>query len=83
VSPQIAFLATCPRCKREQLHDRFTVADLMELLYIGSPIEAHCAFCDEFWTVSLQKRVELGEVVAAACGAAAPPTPPQVKMVID
>ena len=83
MSQAIAFAATCPQCKREQLQDGFTVADLMRLLYVGYPVEAYCAFCCEFWTVSLQKRVELGEVVAAACGAASPLTPPQLTMVID
>jgi len=42
----------------------------MELLYVGYPIKAHCVSCGEVWTVS-QKRVELGEVVAAVCGWAA------------
>jgi hypothetical protein len=40
----------------------------MILLYGGYPIEAFCEFCGEFWTVSLHKRIELGEVVAAVCG---------------
>jgi hypothetical protein len=45
------------------------------LLYGGYPIEAYCTFCDEFWIVSIQKRVELGEFVAAACGRTSAPTP--------
>ena len=47
----------------------------MRLLYGGYPVEAYCALCDEFWIVSIQKRVELGEFVAAACGATSSPTP--------
>jgi hypothetical protein len=83
MSHAIVFAARCPQCRRDQLQDNFTVADLMELLYGGDPIDAYCAFCGRFWTVSVQQRVELGEVVAAACGAAAPLPPPQLKMVID
>jgi hypothetical protein len=57
-----------PAVQAQAAAARLSVADLMRLLYVGYPIEAHCAFCCEFWTVSLRKRVELGEVVAAACG---------------
>jgi hypothetical protein len=78
----IFFSATCPQCGREQLQGSVTVADLMRLLYGGDPIEAYCSSCDALWTVSVQKRVELGDAVAAACGSASSPTPPQVKMVI-
>ncbi len=69
MSHVIEFAATCPRCKREQLQESFTLADLMGLLYGGSPIKAYCSSCDGFWTVNVQKRVELGELVAARCGA--------------
>jgi hypothetical protein len=75
VSLAIDFSSTCPHCKREQLQEGYTLADLMRLLYGGSPIEAYCALCDEFWIVSIQKRVELGEFVAAACAASSSPTP--------
>jgi hypothetical protein len=68
VSPEIVFLATCPRCQCEQLQHGFTAADLMGLLYSGYPIEARCASCYKSWPVELRKRVELGEVVAAVCG---------------
>lgn len=67
MSQAITFGSTCPHCKREQLQDRFTAADLMRLLYGGYPIEAYCAACDESWPVSIQKRVELGDLVAAIC----------------
>ena len=68
VSPEIVFLATCPRCQCEQLQHGFTAADLMGLLYSGYPVQAYCVFCERTWPVGLQKRVELGEVVAAVCG---------------
>ena len=64
----------------EQLQDRFTAADLMRLLYGGYPVEAYCDFCDEFWTVSIQKRVELGEIVAAVCAHVPPSAGPELKI---
>jgi hypothetical protein len=71
----IVFAAACPHCECEQLHEGYTIAGLSTLLDSGDPIEAHCHFCDEFWTVSLLKRVELSEFLAAAYEAASPPTP--------
>jgi hypothetical protein len=68
----IVFAGTCPRCGHEEVQDGFTVADLMRLLYGGFPIEAYCTACEEFWTVSVHKRVELGEMVAAAWGGPVP-----------
>jgi hypothetical protein len=72
MSPAIVFASMCPRCKREQSQDGFTVADLMRLLYGGYPIEAYCLICDQFWPISIQQRVELGEVVAVTCRGALP-----------
>jgi hypothetical protein len=72
VSQAIVFASTCPHCECEQVQDGFTVADLMRLLYSGYPVEAYCVVCDEFWPISVQKRVELGEVVAANCGGELP-----------
>jgi hypothetical protein len=37
VSQAVVFSAICPRCKREEVQDAFTVADLMRLLYGGYP----------------------------------------------
>jgi len=65
--PSIAFASTCPSCKRQQPQDGFTVAVLERLLRGGYPIEAYCVICNEFWPISLKKRIELCEVVAAAC----------------
>ena len=60
----IVFVSTCPRCRREQPQDGLTIADLVRLLNGGYPIEAYCVTCDEFWPVTLQERVRLGEFVA-------------------
>jgi len=74
MSEAIVFAATCPRCKREQLQTGYTLGDLSRLIDGGHPIETYCEFCDEFWAVSVQKRVELGKFVAAACESR-PPSP--------
>jgi hypothetical protein len=74
MSEAIVFAATCPRCKREQLQTGYTLADLSRLLDGGHPVEAYCEFCDEFWAVTAQKRVELSEFVTAACQST-PPSP--------
>lgn len=67
MSQIVLFAATCPSCKRGQRQDAFTVADLLRLLDGGYPIEAYCVRCEEFWSISLRERLELGELVAAAC----------------
>jgi hypothetical protein len=56
----------------------YTIADLSRLLDGGDPIEAYCEFCDEFWAINVQKRVELSEFVAVAWGDT-PPTPAHLK----
>jgi hypothetical protein len=42
MSLAIGFASTCPHCERERVQDRFSVPDLMRLLYSGYPIEAYC-----------------------------------------
>jgi hypothetical protein len=64
----IVFVSICPTCKREQAQDRFTARDLVKLLKGNLPIEAYCPGCDEFWSVSIQQRVDLREVVAFTPG---------------
>jgi hypothetical protein len=73
VGQVIVFASTCPTCKREQSQDGYTLESLHRLLQGGYPIEAYCTICNEFWSISLQKRVELGERVAAAGEGRAPP----------
>ena len=83
MSTRIVFAATCPKCKREQLQTGYTVSDLMRLLYGGYPVEGYCVVCEDFWPVTVQKRVELGEMVAAACGVTSPQVPSQSRLVTD
>lgn len=61
----IVFASTCPTCQREQPQDGYSVESLQRLLRGGYPIEAYCTDCNEFWSISLRKRIELGEQVAA------------------
>ena len=70
MSQGIVFVEGCPQCKRKQAQEGYTVSDLMRLLNAGHPIEAYCVFCDEFWPVGIQKRVELSEMVTAVVAAA-------------
>jgi hypothetical protein len=74
MSEAIVFAAACPQCECEQMQAGYTIGDLGRLLDDGEPIEAYCEFCDGFWAVSLQKRVELSEFVAAACEGPSPTT---------
>jgi hypothetical protein len=59
-----AFVATCPTCKRAQFQNAFTRGALARLLDGGYPVEAYCTVCDEFWTIGIQKRVEIIETIA-------------------
>ena len=54
---------------RNQSQEGFTVADLVRLFDGGFPIEAYCAICDQFWSINLQERVDLGAAITAACEA--------------
>jgi hypothetical protein len=69
----VLFASTCPNCKREQSQDGYTVESLQRLLRGGYPIEAYCTPCKEFWSISLRKRIELGELVATAANGGTPP----------
>lgn len=64
MSEAIVFASMCPICKCEQVQYSFNVASLHRLLQGGYPIEAYCETCDEFWSIGVEQRVELGEIVA-------------------
>jgi hypothetical protein len=67
----ILFASECPGCKDAQPQE-YSVASLARLLNGGHPIEAYCAACQGFWIISCQKRAELAEAVAVACGSRPP-----------
>jgi len=60
----LTFKAICPTCGREELQNAFTFAALERLIDGCYPIEAYCAACDDFWTLNVQKRVEIIESVS-------------------
>ena len=60
----VPFISTCPQCGVPQPQLGLSCSALQRLLRGGHPIEAYCVACDEFWPVTLQERVRLGEFVA-------------------
>jgi hypothetical protein len=66
----IPFLATCPKCKHQRPQDGYIRGDLLKLLSDGDPVEAYCATCDDFWSLSRHERsrlaTALGEGAAGA-----------------
>lgn len=58
VHESIPFVSTCPNCRQPQPH-KFSRAALLRLLNGGYPIEAYCAMCDEFWSISRAERVAI------------------------
>jgi hypothetical protein len=66
VGQVFAFAATCPSCKRAELQNALTSGALERLLNRGYPVEAYCTACDEIWTISIQKRVEIIETAMTA-----------------
>ena len=66
----IPFLATCPKCKHQRPQDGYIGGDLLKLLTEGHPVEAYCATCDDFWSISLHERSRLATALGySAAGA--------------
>lgn len=63
----LAFGSACPGCGRQQPQE-FAFTALARLLRGGYPVAAYCGVCDAFWEIESKVRLELGEVLAAACG---------------
>jgi hypothetical protein len=59
----IPFLATCPKCKHQRPQDGYIRGDLLKLLDEGHPVEAYCATCDDFWSISRQECSRLATVL--------------------
>jgi len=64
-SANVPFESMCPNCKQVQPQRGFDRNSLLRLLSSGYPVEAYCAKCDEFWSISAKERAAL---VAAAVG---------------
>jgi hypothetical protein len=64
--PNVAFESMCPKCAQVQPQRGFDRNSLLRLLSRGYPVEAYCAMCDEFWSISAKERAVL--VAAAVAG---------------
>jgi hypothetical protein len=51
----IPFLATCPKCKHQRPQDGYIRGDLLKLLSDAQPVDAYCATCGNFWSISPQE----------------------------
>jgi hypothetical protein len=63
MSERVVFAAICPVCWHGQMQHGFNVASLRQLLQGGHAIEAYCERCDECWSLSVQQRGELDDIV--------------------
>jgi hypothetical protein len=64
----IPFASTCSRCAQVRPQRGYDNNSLLRLLNGGYPVEAHCAICDEFWSISLKERAALGAAAIATSG---------------
>ncbi len=65
-APGIPFESICPKCAQVRPQRGFDRNSLLRLLSSGYPVEAYCAPCDEFWSITIKERAAL---VAATIGA--------------
>lgn len=52
MNQMIPFMSRCPKCGDRQLQEGYTHRMLRRLLNTNSSIEAYCAGCNEFWSIS-------------------------------
>jgi hypothetical protein len=64
----IPFASTCPKCAQVRPQRGYDNNSLLKLLNGGYPVEAYCAMCDEFWSISLKERAALGAAAVAGSG---------------
>jgi len=64
----IPFASMCPKCAQVRPQRGYDSNSLLRLLNRGYPVEAHCAICDEFWSISLKERAALGAAAIAGGG---------------
>ena len=55
----VLFESMCPKCAQIQPQHGFDRNSLLRLLSGGYPVEAYCAPCDEFWSISAKERAAL------------------------
>jgi len=61
----IRFRSICPKCARIRPQRGYNRNSLLRLLNGGYPVEAYCAECDDYWSVSVKERVALGSAAIA------------------
>jgi hypothetical protein len=64
----VPFTSTCPKCAQVRPQCGYDNNSLLRLLNGGYPVEAYCAICDEFWSISLKERAALGAAAIAGGG---------------
>jgi hypothetical protein len=55
----VPFLSECPKCGHERAQTGYVPEELALLLSSGAEIEAYCANCDAYWSLSTEERVDL------------------------
>ena len=64
----VPFESMCPKCAQVRPQRGFDRNSLLRLLGSGYPVEAHCALCDEFWSISAKERAALVAATVTAGG---------------
>jgi hypothetical protein len=57
----LPFMSLCPKCKDVRSQLGYSLRALLRLLNGNHPVEAYCVICNEYWPISPQERVRLGE----------------------
>jgi hypothetical protein len=55
----VVFMSTCPNCKVMCPQQNYGFRSLVRFLVSNHPIEAHCADCSVFWSITANERAEL------------------------
>ena len=55
----VPFESMCPSCAQMQPQRGFDRNSLLRLLSSGYSLDAYCATCDEFWSISAKERAAL------------------------
>jgi hypothetical protein len=58
------FVCECPKCGQERPQTGYVPEELALLLTSGADIEAYCAGCDSYWSLSTEERVDLTRALA-------------------
>lgn len=65
---RVPFESTCPKCAQLRAQPGYDRSSLLRLLSGGYPVEAYCARCDEFWSISAKERAALVAAAIADAG---------------